>query len=89
MNNNFENFNNMLDKKFKYLTVPNGFKVKRENINEKLLLKSNFVINNKVIDENFFIKFYATIDPTKHVEKKYTKKNKHQEIKKSAKRRKY
>ncbi len=90
MNNNFESFNNnMLTKTLKHLSVPNGFKVKRENVNDKLMLKNHFIINDKVIDEKFFIKFYAYIDPNETPQKKFTKKNKHTEIKKSAKRRKY
>ena len=93
MNNNFENFNNnILHKTLKHLSVPNGFKVKRENINDKLTIKNHFIINDKVIDENFFIKFYAYIDHNEKSQKKFTKKNRKtrkQEIKKSAKRRKY
>ena len=90
MNNNFESFNNnMLTKTLKHLSVPNGFKVKRENVNDKLTLKNHFVINDKVIDEKFFVKFYAYIDPNEKPQKKFTKKNKHSEIKKTAKIRKY
>ena len=90
MNNNIENFNNnILHKTLKHLSVPNGFKVKRENINDKLTLKNHFIINDKVIDEKFFIKFYAYIDPNEKSQKKFTKKNRKQEIKKSAKLRKY
>jgi len=85
---NFENFNNnniLLTKTLKHLSVPNGFKVKRENVNDELMLKNHFIINNKVIDEKIFIKFYAYIDPNEKPQKKFTKKNKHPEIKKSAK----
>ena len=90
MNNNFENFNNnILHKTLKHLSVPNGFKVKRENIYDKLTLRNHFIINDKVIDEKFFIKFYAYIDPNGKSQKKFTKKNRKQEIKKSAKLRKY
>ena len=89
MNNNFENFNNnniMLTKTLKNLSVPNGFKVKKENINDKLILKNHFIINDTVIDEKFFIKFYAYIDPDKKPQKKLTKKNRLQEIKNTTKR---
>lgn len=90
MNNNIENLNsNILYKTLKHLSVPNGFKVKREYINDKLTLKNHFIINDKVIDEKFFIKFYAYIDPNEKLQKKFTKKNRKPEIKKSAKRRKY
>ena len=90
MNNNFESFNNnMLTKTLKHLSVPNGFKVKRENINDKLFLKNHFIINDKEIDENIFIKFYAHIDPNEKPQKKPTKKKYRDFIQKTTKKRKY
>ena len=42
MNNNFETFNNnMLTKTLKHLSVPKGFKVKTEKVNDKLTLKNH------------------------------------------------
>ena len=90
MNNNIENFNNnLLHKSLKHLSVPNGFRIKKEDINNKLTLHNHFTINDKEIDEKIFVKFYAYIDTNKKSQKKFTKKNRKQYIKKSAKRRKY
>ena len=90
MNNNFENFNNnLLYKSLKHLSVPNGIRIKKENINDKLTLYNHFTINDKEIDEKIFVKFYAYIDTNEKSQKKFTKKNRKQEIKKSTKRRKY
>ena len=87
MNNNFGN-NDILNKTLKNLTTPNGLKIKKENINDKLLLKNHFIINDNVIDEKIFIKFYAYIDPNERNFKQSRKKNKYK-IKKSAKKRIY
>jgi hypothetical protein len=90
MNNNIENYNiNLSDKLFKHLNIPNGFRVKKENVNDKLKLYNHFIINDKVIDEKIFVKFYAYIDPNEKSRKNFTKKNRKQEIKKSAKKRSY
>mgnify|MGYP001223898469 FL=1 len=75
--NNIENLNNnSLNKMLKDLTTPNGFKIKKEKINDKILLENHFIINDLDINEKIFIKFYAHIDPYKNSLKKFTKKNK-------------
>ena len=90
MNNNFENFNNnLLHKSLKHLSIPNGFRVKKENINDKLKLHNHFIINDKVIDEKIFVKFYAYIDPNEKSRKNFTKKNRKPLFKQSAKKRSY
>lgn len=90
MNNNFENFNNnLLHKSLKNLSVPNGFRVKKENINDKLKLHNHFIINDKVIDEKIFVKFYAYIDPNEKSKKNLTKKKRKPPFKQSAKKRTY
>ena len=88
MNNNFEDFNNLsLSKTLKHLNVPNGFKVKKEKINDKLSLQNHFIINDKELDEKIFIKFYAHIDPNERNNKKFSKKNIKAKLRKSAKKR--
>ena len=72
-----DNLNNeTIHKTLKNLTSPNGFKIKKENINDRLLLKNHFKINDTVIDEKIFIKFYAHIDPNEKKLKKFSKKEK-------------
>ena len=81
MNNTF---NNLL----KHLTLPNGFNIKKERINDNLILRNNIKLNNdKEINEQIFIKLYAHIDPeyTSKNEKKLSRNNKPTKHKKNTK----